>query len=141
MKEARALFIAAATLALLAGLSSCASYRVVVPTDSRLIDSSTHSRVTSVVGYTTTDGRYHRFVAHATVRSDSVILTRPTARSVTSVGVGGSPESVIVLPRDKVRSLKVHEGVSVFRSVLVVVAGIMVFAVVALIADPIEPSL
>jgi hypothetical protein len=70
-----------------------------------------------------------------------VILTRPAVRSVTSAGVGGSPESVIVLPREEVRSLKVHEGVSVFRSVLVVVAGIIAFGMVALMADPIDPSL
>ena len=134
MRKARGLFITAAVVMLAAGLSSCGAYRRVVPTDARLTDSSTHAKRSNVAGYTTTDGRYHPFVAYVAVRGDSVILTRPATPPVMWSSRGGSPESVIVLPRDEVGSLKLPHGVSVLRTVGLVL-GIVTFLVAAAMID------
>lgn len=129
MYRARRSFITVAAVVLAAGLSSCGAHRVVVPTDARLTDGSTPARRSSVAGYTTTDGRYHPFVGYVVVRGDSVVMTRPATPPVMWSNRAGSPESVIVLPRNEVRSLKLPGGVSVARTVgLVLGLGAVLFA-------------
>jgi hypothetical protein len=136
MVKARGLVITAAAVLLVAGLDSCARYRVVVPTDARVTENSVDAKRARVAGYTTKDGRYHPFVAYVAVTGDSVVLTRPAVPSVIWSGGGGSPESVIVLPRAEVRSLKLSHGVSVFRGVIAVIAGILLISAIVLPEGP-----
>jgi hypothetical protein len=125
MQRARTLFITAAAVVVSAGLSSCGAYRVVVPTDPRLTDSSTSAKPTSVAGYTTTDGRYHSFHGYLTLTADSLVLT---PRVPVMKGGAGSPPRAIALSRNEVLSLTLDEGVSISRSVFSAV-GLLVIGV------------
>jgi hypothetical protein len=117
-----------ATLALSAGLSSCAVHRVVVPADPRLTEKTGRADRVVVAGYTTTDGRYHRFNGYLALTGDSLVLTHPATSGMGFLA--SSPESVVVLPREGVLSVKLYRGVSIFRSVSLVLSLLVVLAVV-----------
>lgn len=105
-----------ATLALAAALTSCGSYRMVAPADPTLAQKTARADRVFVSGYTTTDAQYHEFHGYLTVRGDSLILTRPSTPK--SGVIAGSPELVVALPRDEVYSLKLSDGISIPRTVL-----------------------
>ena len=100
------------------------------PADIRLNDKLARAVPVRVLGYTTMDGRYHHFPAYVTLTGDSMVLKRPAARPVGLDHLGGSPESIIVLPRDEARSLKLAEGVSGPRTlVLLLGIGVLLYGI------------
>jgi hypothetical protein len=114
------------TLALLAGLNSCAAYRAVMPDEPRLTENAARAGGIIVAGYTTSDGRYHRFDGTLTLEGDSLVLTpRAPVMRVTA----GSPQGVISLAKADVVSLKLWDGVKTPWKVLV--AGSLFVALVA----------
>lgn len=117
---------AGVTVALAAALGSCGASRVAGPGDIRLNEKLARAAPVRVIGYTTMDDRYHHFPSYVTLTGDSMILTRPAIPPVGLDQLGGMPESVMVLPRDEVRSLKLHEGVSGPRTMgLVLIIGVI----------------
>lgn len=107
----RRFLCAGMTLLLSAALDSFGTSRVLAPTDPRLTADSTRADRGKVVGYTTTDGRYHSFHAYLTVNGDSLVLTQPAKPALTA-----SPQRVIVIARGEVLSLTLDEGISTPRT-------------------------
>jgi hypothetical protein len=101
---------------LLVSLTSCAAHRVVSIGDRSLDTTSGLAHRARVAGYTTSDGRYHRFDGYLRLAGDSVVLVQPSIRSRTLEA--DSRERTVVLARDQVLSVKVAEGVDIPKSVL-----------------------
>jgi hypothetical protein len=115
--------VAGLALVFCAGLLSCAAYRVAA-VDERLDDRTASPRRVQVTGYTTTDGRYHRFEGYLRTAGDSITLIAPARRSQ-GLSVG-TPERMVTLARSQVASVKLQDGTDVPRSVLLAI-GVLVF--------------
>ncbi|HKQ56970.1 MAG TPA: hypothetical protein VJY35_03810 [Candidatus Eisenbacteria bacterium] len=122
-------------LALAAALGSCGTSRMVSLPDPKLTERTARGDQVSVSGYTTNDGEYHAFPAYLTTRGDSLVLTRPARAGMGSLP--SSPQQVVVLPRNKVYSLKMSGGISVGRTVLFGVAVLV--ALVAITFSSFDP--
>ena len=97
-----------------------------MPNEPRLTENAARADGIIVVGYTTSDGRYHGFAGTLNLEGHSLVLTpRAPVMRVTA----GSPQGVISLAKADVVSVKLRDGVKTPWKVLV--AGSLFIALVA----------